>query len=268
MFWHHHTAGLSGTIYLIGIPLPQKGYANITIKNSTYQRFLFEAERARWSDPAIDNSRFLDLLLGSKEVLPQHAKQRAVTRHGGEAEIKKVASRLGVRELVPEVIRIYEQARSHGPGQRRDHLVGSALYIACKNAGIPKTLGQIAETAGLDRNMLFSHATTVAMKMGLSISGTNATSFVRNIADRVNSAGFKYKVSEKSIRDALALLEKLKDEPVVEGRSPKTMASWALYRSCKRNRDNISQKSIASAAEIVEANLSKVTEALESRKDM
>lgn len=242
--------------------MPGKGYSNLTVKASTYYKFVMEAERARWSDSTLDNSSFLDMLLeGGGGLNTAQGTVRTLTRHGGFDEIEKMAERIGILRLVPEISKIYEQARPHTAIQNRQYLVCSALYIACKQNRITKSLSEIAETAGIDTNQLFSCATSVAMKLDLSISGTDAISFVQRIADRVNSRGFKYKVSEKSIKDAVAVLEQIKDNPIVGGRSPKTMAAWALYRACRRNCDNISQKSIASSADIVETNLHRMSAA-------
>lgn len=246
--------------------MPQKGYANLTVKTSTHRMFVTEAEQARWADSSIDNSKFLDMLLdGRGGPAPKCADRKILTRHGGIAEIEKVASVLGVAKQLPKIINTYRRAMAGSASQTREYMAAGAIYIACKEAGTPVALGEIAEATGLDKNHLFSSATAIAMQFSLSISSTDPAFLVRKIADAVNGRGLKYHISKKSIRDSIMLLEKIKESAVVEGRSPKTMAAWALYRSCKHNGDNISQKSISHSANIVDANLRAVTAALATR---
>ena len=245
-----------------GITMPGRGYASITVKASTYTRFLREAERARSADATLDNSGFLDILLNCKvsSLSAPPEGYRSLTRHGGFDEIEVAAARLGILKLLPEINRLYCSARSQNlKNSKPEYLAGASLYIACKQAGLPRTLKEISETTGLDRNNLFSHITAVTLETGFSISRTEPSAFVSKIAENVNSRGFRYRISEKSVNDAIMLLERIKDNPAMEGRNPLTMAAWALYRSSKRNMDNISQKSIANGANIVDANLRKMS---------
>ena len=248
--------------------MPNKGYSSISVRTTTYQKFLAEVERVRQENAAIDNSRFLEMLLDRHRMTSNGLDQQdltRLTRHGDFTEVANAASSLGLQKIVPQITSIYERAASDGTkAYKREYVAGASLYIACKQAGIPKTLKDIAEATGLDSNELFSHVTAVTMQLGLSISRTDPSVFVRQIAERVNSRGFKYGVSEKSIKDAVLLLERVKNLPTVAGRRPFTMAAWALYRACKANRDNVSQKSIANAANIVDASIHKIGKDLET----
>lgn len=166
--------------------MPQKGYANITVKAPTFQRFTREKERAVKADPSVDNSGFLEMLLDG-----------------------------------------------------RAHPVPSKTKI---------------------RGLPVSTASTSNPEMPPS-----PEEIVRKIADTVNARGWKYGVSEKSIHDAITLLNKVRDAQIMRDRRPNTIAAWALYRSCKENRDNISQKAIASAAEIADRNFQYISGALEDK---
>ena len=163
--------------------MPQKGYANITVKTPTFQRFAREKEKAVKADPSVDNSGFLEMLLDDKaHPLPSKGKIR-------------------------------------GPP------------------------GATARTSS-------------------PVPAPSPAEIVRKIADTINSRGWKYGISAKSVQDAITLVDKIRDAQVMRDRRPKTIAAWALYRSCKENRDNISQKAIASAAEITDRNFQHISGAL------
>ena len=75
-----------------------------------------------------------------------------------------------------------------------------------------------------------------------------------------NAAGFyrqaaKYTLNEKTKRRALTILEDASTMQITAGKDPMGLAAAALYISCIKCKENVSQKEIALAAGVTEVTI-------------
>ncbi len=122
-------------------------------------------------------------------------------------------------------------------------LLSAALYICCKQADIPRTLGDIADAANISVKELSRHLRLLVETFDLKLESYDSSDFVGRIASSVG-------ISQKSQRGALEILADAKQKGLTAGKNPVALAATSLYLSCALNGEDKSQKRIADAAGI------------------
>src|SRR5919109_5420934 len=121
-------------------------------------------------------------------------------------------------------------------------LVVASVYAACRELNIPRTLDEIAETANTDAifsgkcyRLLVRH-----LKLHLPVIDSNV--YLAKIAN-------KARVSERTYRKALEMLNTIKENPVSHGKDPNALAVAVLYAACLKEDEKVSQAQIAVAGD-------------------
>lgn len=132
-------------------------------------------------------------------------------------------------------------------GRTMASLVSAALYAACRENNIPRTLDDIAEAGNIERRILSRDLRTIIKKLGLNLNQYDTTSFISKISNNMN-------LKEKTKRDAFNILKRCENEKITAGKHPVAQAAASLYISCILNGEKISQKKFS-----VESGVSDVT---------
>ena len=132
-------------------------------------------------------------------------------------------------------------------GRTTASLISAALYAACRENNIPRTLDDIADAGNVERKILSRDLRTIVRKLGLNLNQYDTTSFISKISNDLN-------LKEKTKRDAFSLLKRCEDEHITSGKHPVGQAAASLYIACIINHDKISQKKLS-----LEAGISEVT---------
>jgi len=132
-------------------------------------------------------------------------------------------------------------------GRTTVSLVSAALYAACRENNIPRTLDDIADAGNVERRILSRDLRTIIKKLGLSLNQYDTTSFISKISNDMN-------LKEKTKRDAFDILKRCENENITAGKHPVGQAAASLYIACIINGEKISQKKFS-----VEAGVSDVT---------
>ncbi len=132
-------------------------------------------------------------------------------------------------------------------GRTMTSLVSAALYAACRENNIPRTLDDIADAGNVERRILSRDLRTIIKKLGLNLNQYNTTSFISKISNNMN-------LKEKTKRDAFDILKRCENEKITAGKHPVAQAAASLYISCILNGEKISQKKFS-----VESGVSDVT---------
>ena len=120
-------------------------------------------------------------------------------------------------------------------GRTMVSLVSAALYAACRENNIPRTLNDIAEAGNIERRILSRDLRTIIKKLGLSLNQYDTTSFISKISNNMN-------LKEKTKRDAFDILKKCENHKITAGKNPVAQAAASLYIACILNGEKISQK--------------------------
>jgi len=150
-------------------------------------------------------------------------------------------TKLGIPESVVEnAAYIYRKAVTAKltRGRTMASLVSAALYAACRENAIPRTLDDIAEAGNVERRILSRDLRTIIKKLDLNLNQYDTTSFISKIANNLQ-------LKEKTKRDAYEILETCNKKGINAGKHPVAQAAASLYIAAILNGEKVSQKKLS-----------------------
>jgi transcription initiation factor TFIIB len=123
------------------------------------------------------------------------------------------------------------------------NLMCACIYIACKKQGVPRSILEISLVSNIAKKEIARACRTVVERMEISLVPFNPSEFLTKIANEA-------KISEKSRRFAIDILEIAKNAKITDGKNPKALAAASLYLSCVLNNEKKSQAQLAKASGI------------------
>lgn len=160
--------------------------------------------------------------------------------------LNSAKSKLSLSDTIIENAAYYYRkmlAKKMTRGRNTTALALASLYLACREANTPRTIQDIAEAGNLNLRSLSKHVRILIQALEITVESFDSTQFINRIS---SSAG----ISEKTVRYALRLLEKTKENGFASGKNPVALAATALYLACVVNSEKLTQKKIASASGI------------------
>lgn len=128
-------------------------------------------------------------------------------------------------------------------GRNINAMALASLYLACRESNTPRTVQDLADSGNITVRALSKHIRILIQALNITVKSYNSAQFINRIS---SSAG----ISEKTVRYALELLEKTKENGFASGKNPVALAATVLYLACMANSEKLTQKKIASAAGI------------------
>jgi transcription initiation factor TFIIB len=165
--------------------------------------------------------------------------------------LNTVKEKLAIPDTVIEkTAYIYRKAlvKKMTRGGNISSLVSAALYVACKEAGVPRTINDIAVASNGKVKDISKHLRLLVEKLDLRLASYDSSDFVSRIASTVG-------MDQKTQRDALGILASAKERGLTEGKNPIAMAATSLYLSSVLNKENKTQREIARASGISEVTI-------------
>ncbi|MDA4117159.1 MAG: transcription initiation factor IIB [Thaumarchaeota archaeon] len=166
-------------------------------------------------------------------------------------EMKMFAEKLAVGdEVVERASYIYRKAVERGVTRGRSiiQISAAALYAACRDMAVPRTLKDVAAVSNVAKKDLARSYRILVREMDLRMPVPDPIRSVSRIASRAG-------VGEKTQRRALEILAKAHQKEVVAGKDPMGLAAAALYVASTLESSGKTQKDIADAASITEVTL-------------
>lgn len=122
-------------------------------------------------------------------------------------------------------------------------LIVAAVYAACRDLAVPRTLEEISTAANTDAIFAGKCYRLLVQNLELQLPVIDSNKYLARIAN-------KAKVSEKTYRAALDMLSTIKGDPISHGKDPNALAVAVLYAACLREGENVSQAQVAVAGDI------------------
>jgi transcription initiation factor TFIIB len=122
-------------------------------------------------------------------------------------------------------------------------LIVAAVYAACRDLSVPRTLEEISVAANTDAIFAGKCYRLLVQNLELQLPVIDSNKYLARIAN-------KAKVGEKTYRTALEMLSKIKSDPISHGKDPNALAVAVLYAACLRGDENVSQAQVAVAGDI------------------
>jgi transcription initiation factor TFIIB len=167
-------------------------------------------------------------------------------------ELDKLKDKLGLPDAVIErTAYIYRKARKRGlvRGRTIDGILTAAIYIACRDLGVPKTLKEVAAAISIMFKTLSRSYRILVTE--LDISTPPVIDPMKCIVKVANNAD----LNENTKRRAMDVMNNLSKREISAGKHPMAVAATVLYVSCLKTGVNIRQADIADAAGITEVTL-------------
>ena len=117
-------------------------------------------------------------------------------------------------------------------------MILSALYVSCREANVPRTLQEIADTGNISFKNLSRHYRVFVKALDLQVGSFNPSEFVSKIGTIVG-------LSEKAKRDALGILFSVQKMGISDGKNPVSLAATAIFLSGILNDQKITQDKIS-----------------------
>jgi len=123
-------------------------------------------------------------------------------------------------------------------GRSNKSVLCAAVYIACRLTDTPRTLADIADTAGIKKALQHVYRTLYASLDDVHSLSYSPCEFIERISSEAN-------VFEKTRRDSRKILEFAQKSAITSGKHPMSMAADAVYLAMQDDHESVSQTRIA-----------------------
>ena len=178
------------------------------------------------------------------------SKSRNHARAFMEMDMLRQALGLGP-ETVERAAYIYRKAREKKRYGNMSALVAAAVYAACREMNLQRTLDDVGDASGVTVLRVARCYRRICMDVGLNPPMTKPSSCVSRI---VAAAG----LPERTRVGAIAVLGTAEGMGIGIGRNPRVMAACVLYLLSVVNNDGKTQREIAAAANVTEMSIRNV----------
>jgi transcription initiation factor TFIIB len=166
-------------------------------------------------------------------------------------EMSKLKDKLALTDAVVEkAAYIYRKAleKKLVRGRSIQGLVAACLYAACRNTETPRTLSDIANGMNIKKKDIARCYRLIFRELELKMPVVDPVKGVSRIASII-------KLTEKSKRKAIVILNQAKETGLSAGKDPMGLAAASLYLACISTGEIKSQKEISMASGITEVTI-------------
>ena len=184
--------------------------------------------------------------------------ERIRTKDAGErnlqfalSEIDRMASALGIPRSVREVASvIYRRALAEDliRGRSIEGVATSALYAACRQEGIPRSLSEVASASRVDRKEIGRTYRYVAQELSLEMAPVDPAKYVPRFASELG-------LSEEAQAKANEIIGTTAEAGLLSGKSPTGFAAAAIYAASLLCNEKRTQREVAAVAQVTEVTI-------------
>jgi transcription initiation factor TFIIB len=159
-------------------------------------------------------------------------------------ELDKLKDKLGLSDAaVQKTAYIYRKLQKRGYVRGRSILsvLAAAIYIACREIGISRTIKDIAAISNIRRKELARIYRLLVFELDIKIPMVDPMKCIGKVANKAN-------LNEKIVRQAMNIMKDLNNREISAGKNPMVLAATVLYLSCFKSGQNITQDDISHAA--------------------
>ncbi len=152
--------------------------------------------------------------------------------------------------IIEKTAYIYRKAveRKLVRGRSISAMIAASLYAACRDTETPRTLKDVAEKSNVKRKEISKCYRLLHYELELKMPVVDPIQCVARISSRLD-------ITEQTKRYAIKLLKLFQEHYFSAGKDPMGLAAAALYLSCVKNGKNVTQRSIANAANVTEVTI-------------
>ena len=184
--------------------------------------------------------------------------ERIRTKDAGErnlqfalSEIDRMASALGVPRSVREVASvIYRRALNEDliRGRSIEGVSTAALYAACRQEGIPRSLDEVADVSRVPQKEIGRTYRYISQELGLELKPVDPKQFVPRFASSLQ-------LSEEVQSKATEIIDVSAEQGLLSGKSPTGFAAAAIYAASLLCNEKKTQREVADVAQVTEVTI-------------
>ncbi len=167
------------------------------------------------------------------------------------SELDRMASALGLPRNVRESAAVvYRKAVEKNliRGRSIEGVAAAALYAACRQCSVPRTLDEIAEVSRVSRKEIGRTYRFVSRELGLKLVPTSPTDYVPRFTSGLNLKG---DVQSKAVE----ILRQAAEKELTSGRGPTGVAAAAIYIASILCGERRTQREVADIAGVTEVTI-------------
>jgi transcription initiation factor TFIIB len=159
--------------------------------------------------------------------------------------------RLGLSDsIVEKAAYIYRKAQERGlvRGRTISGVLAAAIYIACREMGISRTLKDIASYSNVKFKEVAKSYRLLCIELDLKVPIVDPMKYIAKVANKAN-------LSEKTKRQAAQIMNNITKTEISTGKNPMGLAASVLYMSSLKTGENVTQGHLSDAAGVTEVTL-------------
>jgi len=164
------------------------------------------------------------------------------------SELNRMASQLGLSKSVQEIAaKIYRKAVEEGliRGRSMEGCASAALYAACREAEVPRTLEEVAESSRVDKKEISKSYRFIIRELDIHLPPTDPVRYVARFASELEISG------ETRVK-AMEIIRKAQENGLTSGKSPTGTAAGAIYIATLMEGERRTQREVAESAGVTE----------------
>jgi transcription initiation factor TFIIB len=166
-------------------------------------------------------------------------------------ELRTLKDKLGLPDaIIEKTAYICRKTEERGlvRGRSISTVLTAALYISCRELGIPKTLKEIAQANNIRHKIAARTYRILISELDLKIPTLDPMKCIVKVANKAI-------LNEKTKRQAFDIMSNLTNKEISAGKNPMGLAATVLYMSCIKTGEHRTQKEVAQAAGITDVTL-------------
>jgi transcription initiation factor TFIIB len=167
------------------------------------------------------------------------------------SQLYRLKDKLGLSyAIIEKTAYIYRKAEVRGlvRGRTTSGMVTAAIYLACRDIGVPRTLKEIAAVSNTNRKHIARCCRLLISELDLKVPMADPMKCIVKIAN-------KAELSEKTTRLAMNMMTEIIKSKISVGKNPMSFAATVLYISSFKAGDKLTQLDIANAAGVTEVTI-------------
>ncbi len=167
------------------------------------------------------------------------------------SELSKLASTLNLPKNILETSSvIYRKAikRRLVRGRSIQNVAAAAIYMSCRQCGVPRTLDEIADATNLNKKDIGRSYRFMVRELGTFVPPSISNQYAARFSN-------KLVVSGKAEAIAIKILQLAKDLKLTSGRGPTGIAAAATYIAAVLTNERKTQRDIAEVANVTEVTI-------------
>ena len=176
--------------------------------------------------------------------------QTSIERNLSQAaiELERLGAQLGLpKRVMDRALEIYRKALESGlvRGRSIESVMAAAVYAACREMHIPRTLDEIARFTRAGRKDVARCYRLLVREAAIKVPLPRAVDFAPRIGGVLG-------LNATTIRKAVEILKRAHEAGLTAGKDPAGLAAAAIYIAAMITGDMKTQKEVARAAQVTE----------------